>query len=219
MSMVEVRRAMEAYIKHRAKHDFQITLNLGEEKLEVTELVETIENLDKQKTGSIIEEPLGFIYRINQENKIFLASQVAKYFDETLKGIQKMIHVKQERHRADLLAKLDLEIGSMINFRELIMNHSTKDFQETTVKKASLSLKSVQSQSEEIKSVSEVSSESVSEKACLSLKSVQRQSHGKTSESPSSEILPQSSEDVHSEFLDKEEQMTRHLSDKIYFLE
>ncbi|KAI3681672.1 hypothetical protein L6452_36475 [Arctium lappa] len=73
----------------------------------------------------------------------------------------------------------------------------------TSAEKASLSLKSVQSQSEESKSVSEVSSESVSKKASLSLKSVQRQSHGKTSESSSSEILFQSSEDVHSEFLTK----------------
>ncbi|KAI3735713.1 hypothetical protein L6452_15223 [Arctium lappa] len=187
MSLVEVRRAMEAYIKHRAKRYFQIALNLGEEKLGVTEPVETIDSLDQQKAGSIIEEPMGFIYRVNQEKKIFLASQVEKYSDETLKGIQEMIHVKQERHRADLLAKLDLEIGSMINFRELIM--------KATLKKASLSLKSVQSQTRE---------------SCLSLKSVQRVS-GKTSESSSSEILVQSSEDDHSETLDKEEQMTRHL--------
>ncbi|KAI3735535.1 hypothetical protein L6452_15036 [Arctium lappa] len=87
MGMVEVRQAMEAYVKHRAKRDFQIALNLGEEKLE----------------------------------KIFLASEVSKYSDETLRGIKKMIHVKEERHRADLLAKLDLEIDSMINFRALIM--------------------------------------------------------------------------------------------------
>ncbi|KAI3702200.1 hypothetical protein L6452_27927 [Arctium lappa] len=91
MGMVEVRRTMEAYVKHRAKRDFQIALNLGEEKL------------------------------VNQVKKIFLASEVSKYSDETLRGIQKMIHVKEEKHRADLLAKLDLEIGSMINFRALIM--------------------------------------------------------------------------------------------------
>ncbi|KAI3734961.1 hypothetical protein L6452_14443 [Arctium lappa] len=58
---------------------------------------------------------------VNQVKKIFLASEVSKYSDETLRGIKKMIHVKEERHRADLLAKLDLEIDSMINFRALIM--------------------------------------------------------------------------------------------------
>ncbi|KAI3729599.1 hypothetical protein L6452_18260 [Arctium lappa] len=57
---------------------------------------------------------------------------------------------------------------------------SSKDFQRTSAEKASLSLKSVQSQFEESKFVSEFNSESVSEKASLSLKSVQRQSHGKT---------------------------------------
>ncbi|KAI3715069.1 hypothetical protein L6452_22035 [Arctium lappa] len=74
MGMFEVRRAMEAYVKLRAKLDFQISLNLGEEKLGVTEPVEMIENLDKQKTGSIIAEPLGFVYRVNQIKKIFFAS-------------------------------------------------------------------------------------------------------------------------------------------------
>ncbi|KAI3715120.1 hypothetical protein L6452_22088 [Arctium lappa] len=121
MGMVEVRRAMEAYVKHRAKRDFQIALNLGEEKLEVTEPVESFDKLKEQKTGSIVAEPLGFVFRINQENKIFLASEVSKYSDETLRGIKKLIHAKEERHRAYLLAKLDLEIDSMINFRALIM--------------------------------------------------------------------------------------------------
>ncbi|KAI3692838.1 hypothetical protein L6452_32662 [Arctium lappa] len=121
MGMVEVRRAMEAYVKHRAKRDFQIALNLGEEKLEVTEPVESFDKLKEQKTGSIVAEPLGFVFRINQEKKIFLASEVSKYSDETLRGIKKLIHAKEERHRADLLAKLDLEIDSMINFRALIM--------------------------------------------------------------------------------------------------
>ncbi|KAI3770946.1 hypothetical protein L6452_02094 [Arctium lappa] len=93
MGMVEVRREMEAYVKHRAKRDFQIALNLGEEKLEVTEPVDSFDKLKEQKTGSIVVEPLGF----------------------------KLIHAKEERHRADLLAKLDLEIDSMINFRALIM--------------------------------------------------------------------------------------------------
>ncbi|KAI3697778.1 hypothetical protein L6452_30875 [Arctium lappa] len=79
-----------------------------------------------------------------------------------------------------------------------ITKSSFKDFQGTST---SLSLKSVQSQPEESKSVSEVSSKS----------SVQRQSYLRTSESSSSEILVQSSEDDHSESLDKEEQMTRHL--------
>ncbi|KAI3681409.1 hypothetical protein L6452_36204 [Arctium lappa] len=121
MGMVEVRRAMEAYVKNRAKRDFQIALNLGEEKLEVTELVESFDKLEEQKTGSIVAKPLGFVYRINQVKNIFLASEVSKYSDETLRGIKKMIHVKEERHIANLLAKLDLEIDSMINFRALIM--------------------------------------------------------------------------------------------------
>ncbi|KAI3681532.1 hypothetical protein L6452_36331 [Arctium lappa] len=121
MGMVEVRRAMEAYVKHRAKRDFQIALNLGEEKLEVTEPVESFDKLKEQKTGSIVAEPLGFVFRINQEKKIFLASEVSKYSAETLRGIKKLIHAKKERHRADLLAKLDLEIDSMINFRALII--------------------------------------------------------------------------------------------------
>ncbi|KAI3770608.1 hypothetical protein L6452_01748 [Arctium lappa] len=121
MGMVEVRRAMEAYVKHRAKRDFQIALNLGEEKLEVTEPMESFNKLKEQKTGSIVAEPLGFVFRINQKKKIFLASEVSKYSDETLRGIKKLIHAKEERHKADLLAKLDLEIDSMINFRALIM--------------------------------------------------------------------------------------------------
>ncbi|KAI3718351.1 hypothetical protein L6452_19218 [Arctium lappa] len=121
MGMFEVRRAMEAYVKHRAKRDFQIALNLGEEKLEVTEPVESFDKLKEQKTGSIVAEPLGFVFRVNQEKKIFLASEVSKYSDETLRGIKKLIHAKEERHRADLLAKLDLEIDSMISFRALIM--------------------------------------------------------------------------------------------------
>ncbi|KAI3681442.1 hypothetical protein L6452_36237 [Arctium lappa] len=93
MGMVEVQWAMESYVKHRAKRDFKIALNLGEEKLEVTEPVESFDKLEEQKTGSIVAEPLGF----------------------------KLIHAKEERHRADLLAKLDLEIDSMINFRAQIM--------------------------------------------------------------------------------------------------
>ncbi|KAI3718333.1 hypothetical protein L6452_19198 [Arctium lappa] len=121
-----------AYVKHRAKRDFQIALNLGEEKLEVTKPVESFDKLEEQKTGSIVAEPLGFVYRVNQVKKIFLASEVSKYSDETLRGIKKMIHVKEERHRADLLAKLDIEIDSMINFRALIMNPTSEDFQRQT---------------------------------------------------------------------------------------
>ncbi|KAI3715064.1 hypothetical protein L6452_22030 [Arctium lappa] len=89
--------------------------------LEVTEPVESFDKLKEQKTGSIVAEPLGFVFRINQEKKISLASEVSKYSDETLRGIKKLIHAKEERHIADLLAKLDLEIDSMINFRALIM--------------------------------------------------------------------------------------------------
>ncbi|KAI3746512.1 hypothetical protein L6452_08946 [Arctium lappa] len=132
MGMVDVRRAMEAYVKHRAKRDFQIALNLGEEKLEVTEPVESFNKLKEQKTESIVAEPLGFVFRVNQEKKIFLASEVSKYSDETLRGIKKLIHAKEERHRADLLAKLDLEIDSMINFRALIMKfHGIYTLQRT----------------------------------------------------------------------------------------
>ncbi|KAI3735638.1 hypothetical protein L6452_15145 [Arctium lappa] len=132
MGMVEVRRAMEAYVKHRAKRDFQIALNLGVEKLEVTKLVDSFDKLEEQKTGLIVVVPLGFVYRVNQVKKIFLASEVSKYSDETLKGINKMIHVKEERHRPDLLAKHDIEIDSMINFRALIMNPTSEDFQRQT---------------------------------------------------------------------------------------
>ncbi|KAI3729666.1 hypothetical protein L6452_18329 [Arctium lappa] len=121
MGLYEVRRVMEAHVKLRAKLDFQIALNLGEARLRVTELVETIAYLNKYKTGSIIADPLGFVYRVNLIKKIFLASEVTKYSYETLRGILRMIHVKEERHKADLLAKLDLEISSLINFRELIM--------------------------------------------------------------------------------------------------
>ncbi|KAI3667139.1 hypothetical protein L6452_42187 [Arctium lappa] len=121
MGLYEVRHAMEAHVKLRARLDLPIALNLGESRLGVTEPVETIANLDKYKTGSIIVEPLVFVYRVNLIKKIFLASEVSKYSDKTLRGVLRMIHVKEERHKVDLLAKLDLEISSMINFRELIM--------------------------------------------------------------------------------------------------
>ncbi|KAI3672841.1 hypothetical protein L6452_38941 [Arctium lappa] len=94
MGQYDVQRAMSSHVKLRARIDFQISLNLGEERLEVVEPVDTVENLDKYKTGSIIVEPLGFVYRANLIKKIFLTSEVSKYSDETLRGVLRMIHVK-----------------------------------------------------------------------------------------------------------------------------
>ncbi|KAI3715193.1 hypothetical protein L6452_22165 [Arctium lappa] len=54
MGMVEVRRAMEAYVKHRAKRDIQIALNLGEEKLE-GEIVSSISSVKVLKIPILLQ--------------------------------------------------------------------------------------------------------------------------------------------------------------------
>ncbi|KAI3697920.1 hypothetical protein L6452_31023 [Arctium lappa] len=64
MGKYEMKMAIIAHVKLRAKIDFQIALYLRVDKPEVTATIESIENLDKYKTGSIVAEPLGFVYRV-----------------------------------------------------------------------------------------------------------------------------------------------------------
>ena len=72
--------------------NFEIGLQLGEEKIALTKPNDTHRGIERWVTNSVINSPiLGFVYIDNNKKKMFWIEEAAKFSNETLTRIENTI--------------------------------------------------------------------------------------------------------------------------------
>jgi len=87
---------MVEQIIFNSKIDFEIGLQLGEEKIALTKPNDTHRGMERWVTNSVITKPfLGFVYMDNNVKKVFRIEEAAKYSNQTLTRIENTINMQK----------------------------------------------------------------------------------------------------------------------------
>ena len=83
---------MREHIIFNSQIDFEIVLQLGEEKIALTKPLDSYRDIDRWVTNSVITSPiLGFVYIDNNEKKVFRIQEAANFSNEILTQIENTI--------------------------------------------------------------------------------------------------------------------------------